>query len=335
MLMLVYSAGAQSRDLVVMKNGDHITGKIKKLDHGQLYIETAYTVDEIPVDWLQVKQIKSSARFQLETSGGKRLAGIIEKVSAENPQSMDFSINSDGHQTLLRATDVVTIEQQKRNFWRQMKGSVNFGYSYDSGSTNTSTDVNASTTYTSTKYQLAADLNSSVSGQTDSGRTNRQDISTTSAFYLSRHAFVGSLLDFLISDQQSIDLRQTYGGGYGRYIIRSNTTEFSWLGGIAYVNEAYNPTAGLNPNDQNAEGLLALNFDWFRFNTSQLGANFQLFPGLTDAGRIRSNLNASFLIKLKHDLNLTFNFWDTFDSTPPVNAKENEFGMSTTFGISF
>jgi hypothetical protein len=40
---------------------------------------------------------------------------------------------------------------------------------------------------------------------------------------------------FFSSNQQSLDLRQTYGGGYGRYFIRINNTQLSRLEGVVYV----------------------------------------------------------------------------------------------------
>jgi len=325
----------ERRDVVVMKNGDRITGKIKKLDHGQLYIEPPYVVSPIPVDWLQVERIESTARFQLEMSGGKRLIGTIQKVPTKDNPNQDFVIENGGVETRVRAIDVVAFQSQKGSFWRQLKGSVNLGASYVSGSTATSVNLDADTSYNSTKYQIGAALSSNYSNQSGANSSNRQDFSSTSSLYLSRHAFVGSFLDFLTSDQQSLDLRQTYGGGYGRYFIRTNNTEFSWLGGLVFVKEAYSPESGVNPKDQNLEGLLELNYDWFRFNTSELSTNFQLFPGISDAGRVRSNLNASYSINFTHDIVLRLNMFDTFDNRPPENALKNQFGISTTFGLTF
>ena len=326
---------AERRDVVVMKNGDRITGKIKKLDHGQLFIEPPYVVSPIPVDWLQVDRIESTAKFQLEMSGGKRLVGTIQKIRTKDNPKQDFVIENGGVETRVLASDVVAFQSQKSTFWKQLKGSVNLGASYVSGSTATSVNLDADTSYNTTKFQVGGALSSNYSSQSGANSSNRQDLSSTSSIYLSRHAFVGSFLDFLTSDQQSLDLRQTYGGGYGRYFIRTNNTQFSWLGGLVYVKEAYSPESGLNPRDQNLEGLLELNYDWFRFNTSELSTSLQIFPGLSDAGRVRSNLNAMYSINFTHDIVLRLNVFDTFDNRPPENALKNQFGVSTTFGLTF
>jgi len=146
----------------------------------------------------------------------------------------------------VRAIDVVAFQSQKGSFWRQLKGSVNLGASYVSGSTATSVNLDADTSYNSTKYQIGAALSSNYSNQSGANSSNRQDFSSTSSCIFPAMPFVGSFLDFLTSDQQSLDLRQTYGGGYGRYFIRTNNTEFSWLGGLVFVKEAYSPESGVN-----------------------------------------------------------------------------------------
>jgi putative salt-induced outer membrane protein YdiY len=325
----------ERRDVVVMKNGDIITGKIKRLEHGQLYIEPPYVVSPIPVDWLQVDRIETTAKFQVEMSGGKRLVGTILKSPTKDNPNQDFVIDNGGVATRVRAIDVVAFQSQKNNFWRQLKGSVNLGASYVSGSTATSVNLDADTSYSTTKYEIGAALSSNFSNQTGATSSNRQDLSSSSSLYLTRHAFVGSYLDFLTSDQQSLDLRQTYGGGYGRYFIRTNNTEFSWLGGLVYVKEAYSPESGMNPKDQNVEGLFELNYDWFRFNTSELSTSLQVFPGISDAGRLRSNLNSTYSVNFTRDIVLRVNLFDTFDNRPPENALKNQFGISTTFGLTF
>ncbi len=318
-----------------MKNGDQITGKVKKLDHGQLYIETPYVVDPIPVDWLQVERVESTAEFQVEMSDGKRMAGTIQKSTLGEGTAGDFSITTPAAGTILvQAVDVVGIQSQKSSVWSQIKGSVGLGFSYDSGSTEAAFNLNASSSYTTTRFMLGADLTSTLNARSDTDTTNRQEISTNSAIFLSHRKFVGNMADFLTSDQQSINLRQTYGGGFGRYFIRTNSAQLYWLWGVVYVKEAYDASAGYS-DDQNLEGLLNVGYNWFRFNTTELQTNIQIFPGISDHGRVRTNLNASYMVKFTHDLGLQVNLWDTFDNRPPLNATKNEVGISTSFNYSF
>jgi len=332
---LTVPAGAQRRDIVVMKNGDTITGEIKKLDRGQLYIETVYATDPIPVDWLQVDRVESTARYQIELDTGTRLTGTIAKVPGAEAPGEDFRIEAPGSLERLRAADIVAIQSQKPSFWRQLKGSIDYGFNYTSGAEQLQSNLSASVAYDSTRFATKVSLSSSVTGQAQSGRTNRQNVTSASQIYLSRHSFVGGLADFLTSSQQSLNLRTTLGGGYGRYLIRNSRTELAWIGGLVYTKELYDPASGLNPEQQNVEALAGVDYSWYRFNKAELQVSFQVFPSLTDTGRVRSNLNGSLSFNLVHDLYWKFSLWDTFDSKPPVSAKRNEFGISTSFGWKF
>jgi hypothetical protein len=106
------------------------------------------------------------------------------------------------------------------------------------------------------------------------------------------------------------------------------------VGGFVYTNESFNTTAG-QPSDQNMEAVVGLQYKFIRFNFGEFNSKLQVFPGLTDAGRVRLKTNNSLTINLRNNFHLAFTFWDNFDSRPPVTAKRNELGISTGIGWSF
>src|SRR5271155_4420600 len=112
-------AKVKRHDVVIMKNGDHLTGDVKKLENGVLYIETDYFSGSIGLDWLQVEKLQSTADFQVVLKNGKRSAGKIEKVPTDEAQGKDLVVHLPSGEVRAAAQDVVTIESQKQNFWRQ------------------------------------------------------------------------------------------------------------------------------------------------------------------------------------------------------------------------
>jgi len=54
MILLCFPAQAKRKDLVIMKNGDRLTGEVKKLEHGVLYVDLDYVSGSIGLDWLKV-----------------------------------------------------------------------------------------------------------------------------------------------------------------------------------------------------------------------------------------------------------------------------------------
>ena len=50
-------------DIILMANGDRITGEIKQLEHGKLRVSTD-SLGEIRIEWDDIEQIDSTYEFQ-------------------------------------------------------------------------------------------------------------------------------------------------------------------------------------------------------------------------------------------------------------------------------
>src|SRR5262249_11745082 len=85
-------AKTKRKDIVIMKNGDHISGEVKKLENGVLYIDTDYYSGSMGVDWLQVESVQSTGGYQVTFHDGERESGTINKVTAEEAPGKDFSV---------------------------------------------------------------------------------------------------------------------------------------------------------------------------------------------------------------------------------------------------
>ena len=89
---LCLPAQAKRKDVVVMNNGDHFTGEVKRLENGLLYVETDYVAGNIGLDWNQVHSVQSTATYRIVLNNGTRLEGKIEKVTGEKAKDHDFLI---------------------------------------------------------------------------------------------------------------------------------------------------------------------------------------------------------------------------------------------------
>ncbi len=166
------AAKVSRHDTVIMKNGDRLTGEVKRLQEGVLYIQTDYFSGSVGVDWLQVEKVESKATFQIVLSNGKRLTGSISKVEATAAPGKDVIVHAEGLEVPIAGGEVVEIESQKQNFWRQLKGSIDLGYNYTSGNSQSSLNSSASVEYPSAKWAAGASYTASFSGQ--SGRHYHQ-----------------------------------------------------------------------------------------------------------------------------------------------------------------
>ena len=327
-------AQAKRKDVVVMNNGDHFTGQVKRLQNGLLILETDYVSGTIALDWNQVESVQSTATYRIVLNDGKRIEGKIEKVSVEKATEKDFVIREATEEVQLPSTEIVSMETTKPTFWRQLQGSIDLGYSFSSGNSQTAVNTNTSAAYKTAGWEVATAYDSTFGGQAGASKTNRQDLQTTFAKFLNRNSYLIALSDFLHSSQQDLTLRTTLGGGYGRYLQRTTNSNLSWLAGAAFIEESFDTSAG-RPSRQSAEALVGLQYSLIRFNFGEFDSQLLTFPGLTDTGRIRVTTNNSLNIKLRNNFHLAFTFWDNFDSRPPATAKRNELGVSSGIGWSF
>jgi hypothetical protein len=333
-LCACFPAQAKRKDVVVMNNGDHFTGQVKRLQNGLLILETDYVSGTIALDWNQVESVESTATYRIVLNDGKRIEGKIEKVSGEKAKEKDFVIREATEEVQLPSAEIVSMETTKPTFWRQLQGSIDLGYSFSSGNSQTAVNANTNAAYKTAGWEATTAYDSTFGGQAGASKTNRQDLQATFAKYLNRNSYLMALSDFLHSSQQDLTLRTTLGGGYGRYLKRTTNSNLSWLAGVAFINESFDTRAG-RPSGQSAEALVGLQYSLIRFNFGEFDSQLLTFPGLSDTGRIRVTTNNSLTIKLRNNFHLAFTFWDNFDSRPPATAKHNELGVSSGIGWSF
>src|SRR5215472_2989266 len=82
----------QKDDVVIMKNGDHITCEIKRLENGVLYINPSYALASYGVDWAEVERVESKDTYTVVVTSGERYTGTIERVPAKDEATANFKI---------------------------------------------------------------------------------------------------------------------------------------------------------------------------------------------------------------------------------------------------
>ena len=75
--------GRESTDVIVMKNGDHITCEIKGLSGGVLSVWPPYVIQTISVDWSKVARLESKQLFIVKAEDGSVYRGTLN--TAETP----------------------------------------------------------------------------------------------------------------------------------------------------------------------------------------------------------------------------------------------------------
>jgi hypothetical protein len=330
---------ADKTDQVWLKNGDHITGEIKKLQLGVFYFKPKYALNSIEIDWAMVDRIESVERFNVIFTNGETHSGVIRKVT-EKEGALDFTINDDGQTVATDRLEVVNIQPQKSSFLAQLNGSIDYGFSYVSGNNQLQSSLGANAAYRGEKNQMSTSLSSSFSGQSDAADTTRESFSADYSRILTPKYFVTGLNALLSSSQQQLDLRVTFGGAFGRTLNRTDRTLFvASLGAVAsrekYTSDAAATTStGTNP-ETTSELLGTLDFSNFKFDAYSITTSLRVYPSLSTWGRVRVGSETNISWEFIKDLYWNLRVYENFDSKPPINAPKNDFGITTGLGWKF
>jgi hypothetical protein len=321
-------------DVVVLKNGDRLTGEIKGLQSGELRIKSDYMAEAVRLDWSKVERLESKSTFMIWLVDGKLVTDVMRLLPTNSGEVANFVIGNSGQSIKVHQLDVIRIAPAERHFWRQLEGSIDFGFSFTSGNDQYQTELAATTTYRTGVHSFTTSVDSSLSGQTEGTSLTRNQFQFDYRRQLNQRWYVGGLFDLLRSDQQSLKLRTSVGGLLGRNLQQSESTRLSLYGGVVGTRENYSESVG-RPKTTNADAIVGTDFATFRFNRTDIRSRLSLFPSLTTPGRTRVQATSDLRIKIVKDLWWGFHIYENFDSKPPVRADKNDLGVSTSLGWKF
>jgi putative salt-induced outer membrane protein YdiY len=327
--------GKRKDDVVVMKNGDKFTGEIKDLQRGELIFKSYYMKDDIYLDWNEVQTLSSQDPFIVALSNGERVAGFISVEANPGGGDKTFKITGTGVAIEAKPSEVIAIGQREGSIWDQLTGSVNYGFSFSSGNSATSSSLGAEVAFRNTKNSVAVATTSQFNSQTNAENTNRFTLDSLYVRMLTNQWLAAGLFSLLKSNQQSLNLRSTYGGAFGRRLVQTDRTALIALGGVVYTHESYVPQPGTEPVRNNVESVVGLNFSTFRFKTLNINSQALLFPSVSDPGRVRLSSQSNLRIELLRNFYWNFQLYENHDTRPPIDAPKNDLGITTSVGWTF
>src|ERR1035437_520484 len=148
LLMAAPLLARDSTDVIVMKNGDHLTGEIKGLSQGMLYISMKYILGTSDVQWSRVDHIESTQLFLVKTEDGLVYTGTLStaEASAGRPMSIEV-VETPEQQVTLERVKVVQMDQTSERFWQRFNGNVNTGIIYSKGNDSTQFNISSGVSY--------------------------------------------------------------------------------------------------------------------------------------------------------------------------------------------
>ena len=71
---------AQKTDVVILRNGDRLTGEIKKLERGKLKYKTD-DMSDVYIEWDKVKSLTTNNTLEVELRTGEKYYGVLQQAA--------------------------------------------------------------------------------------------------------------------------------------------------------------------------------------------------------------------------------------------------------------
>ncbi|RLD31289.1 MAG: hypothetical protein DRI73_09010 [Bacteroidetes bacterium] len=330
--LLGFVTEAQRTDIIVLKNGDKITGDLKKLDMGSLTIKTN-DMGTLLVDWSKVKSIRTTKTYEVKLTSGMIYYASFDTISEPEqialvtqfaPEYQSFNIDQWMIVSIIRVKDII---------WNRFAGKYSLGIGLLKADHQSKFNFGALTSYRSRKYFFELDLNSNRSN-TDGGSLNIDQNGKFNAYrFIGGDWIVGSSASLEQNTEMSLDLRVSLSLEGGKYIFQNNLHKLILVGGLQATQEHKADSL----SQFNIEALASLRYNIFKFQHPKIniGSSLMIYPSLSDFGRLRSEFNVDVSIELFKDFFFGVDFYFKSDNQTAEGASSIDYNFNTSIGYSF
>ena len=97
-------------DIIIMRNGDRLTGEVKYLDEGVLYVRLGYILGTSSVDWSQVVHVESKRLFIVKTENGSIYKGRLNTANTDGNRPVSIEIVGESEsQAVVKRSQIVAV----------------------------------------------------------------------------------------------------------------------------------------------------------------------------------------------------------------------------------
>jgi len=315
-------------DVVILKNGDHITGEIKSLERGKMSLSTD-SMGTVKIEWEDVERVTSQWVFEVETETGLRTFGSLSPAA----ESRTMEVIGESSRNTLNQTSVVRLTQIEAGFLARLEGYVDFGFNFARANRAASWTFGSEVKSRGEKRQVKASFNSYFDDRNDVDSTTRNVITADFTRFFSDRWLVTGLTSFNQNQELKLDLRSSFGGDVGRHVIQNNRSLLTVRAGAVFSRERFTGA----DFQSTVEGSGTMEYELFSFQDPEVDiiTTLTVLPSLSDWGRIRADLDTRIQFELFKDFFWSATAFDNYDSRPPEGTERNDFGVTTSVGYSF
>jgi putative salt-induced outer membrane protein YdiY len=326
--------GRPKTDVIVMMNGDKLTGEVKGLANSVLSVDLDYVDGTLQLDWLKVARLESSYLFRIRLQDGSTYSATIVSREALPGVAVEIEIRPIGEEPqVIDRSNVVVMTQTSDSMWQRFSGDFTLGSTYSKGNNSAQYSLSSGLDYSETRWgaNLTYSSNLSSSSGATAATRNQVDFIAQRLFPWKNYFYAGTA-GYLQSSVQGIERQTSLGLGLGRHLKNTNRVQFSVLAGLGWQRTNYSQSITDLRQDV-AVGVISTNLQIFNFKKTRVDINASVAPALQGQGRIFAKTNATFYFKIFRKIDWNFSFYGNWDTQPPGHLQKSDYG--TTFGLNY
>lgn len=307
--------------VVVLKNGDRITGRIVKMQDKRLEIDPPFS-DIIKIKWEDIQSIRSERPMSV------KLYGEVDLPEDVGERKLDrIIVNTLGEDGAIRLEDVRTINFAENDY----RGYISLGGNQTSGNTQTQAmNITGSLMYriSEHRYNLDGKYNRAQADNEDTA--NNGSFNVQYNYFLKRRVYVGGF-DLVESDQfQNLSVRNTSGLLLGYDILDREHHNLSISAGPAAVYQDFTT----DPATITPSLTWSMRYEFmFRGDDVVVFHKQQGFQDLGHGSAIRVNADQGIRVKITSNWRVNFEYDLRYNSLPVAGRKTTD--TNIIFGFSY
>lgn len=316
-------------DVIQMKNGDRISGKVSAMAGDKLTIRTSY--GDMAVKWSEVASVATDATTEVMLDDKTLLSG---KVSSDSDGTLNITSNEIVQSAPIALTRVSYINPPANVSGRglKMSGRINAGAARTSGNTDTQNihvDGEAVARGVNNRFTVGAMYNQAEDKGVETANNTTGYMKYDQFFSKQWYGYVnGIVTEDAFKD---LNLRTALGLGAGYQVFESPQTNLSVEGGLSYVNEDFIVAA----DNSYPAARWALNYDHFLLGkTMQFFHKHEFLLGLQDANDMLFLSQTGLRVPLYKGVNATAQINYDWDKSPAAGASKTDTAYLFTLGYS-
>ena len=321
----LHAQAQRKTDVVTLYNGDRITGEVKSLNAGILRFSTD-AMGTLRVEWQEIAKLESIYHYDIRLSDGTRYFGSFEHDAGPGQLTVK-DIYGEHAVDWLQVVEIRPIEEKLLD---RIDIYLSAGYSFDKASSVTQTTFNTVVSYENENSQNELTARSTLT-DTDDETTSSARVNLGRNVWTDRsQLFTASFGNYETNDELGVDHRFALGAGLGRYFIDNHKTRLTGAAGLQLITENLEGDG----EQQNVELFLSTRFRTWRFNTPELEVDttLNLYPSITESGRLRSSADLRIRWEIIEDLFLDFTGFGSFDNQ---SESDDDFDYGLTTGLGW